>query len=307
MVPSSCALDNKSRQGNSCYDLSSLQAIAKAYNKYYPKTPIHYKNMSFKELHQTIKELNQHKCQDDESCWVEQDFATYLNTDEPIKRFKPRRPPGKEDWLSTTDIHDVMEQFERKYPFFTFMGPVPINFSKLSDQLVDEVKNIDLAKLIRQGKTCVGIVFNLSPWYPGQVNSGSHWVALWIDMKKKEIGYFDSFGYNPRLKQQVHCIPFEIKRLVDHIASKNPGYTVKCNTKKRQFDNSECGMFAIHFLYQAIMGVPLEENYNSNKYDRAMNDLRDYFFRPPAKPAGNSSKSPRGATHLQEAAGRTRI
>jgi len=271
-------------QGNSCYSLKNLQDMARAYNQKYPSTPIrNHSQMNRDQLWEAFNKRLQHKCSNDESCWIEQDFALHLDSDEPLDRFKPRRPKGQYTWLSTSDIRNVMEQYALKHKNFQILGPVPLNYSRLSDDLVDEVKNIDLAKLQRQGKDCVGIVFNLSPWHPGQVNSGSHWVALWIDMKKRLIGYYDSYGSQAQTaRNQVHIMPLEIKKLVDDIVRRYPNYRVVENTVQAQYKDADCGTYVLYFLYQALQGQDLQSIFNNPVPDDQMNELRrKFFFRDP--------------------------
>jgi hypothetical protein len=46
---------------------------------------------------------------------------------------------------------------------------------------------------MNEGKNKVGIIFNLDEhWKPG-----SHWVAMYGDLKKGEAYYFDSYGISP--------------------------------------------------------------------------------------------------------------
>ena len=48
----------------------------------------------------------------------------------------------------------------------------------------------DLKDYLKEGKNKIGIVFNMDPHY----KSGSHWISLFINVKKKVIFFFDSVG-----------------------------------------------------------------------------------------------------------------
>ena len=65
---------------------------------------------------------------------------------------------------------------------FIFLGAVPIDFDSL-DEL--GIKDLDLDDLVKKGKSKIGIVFNLDEHW----KDGSHWVALYTDLKKNQI-YF---------------------------------------------------------------------------------------------------------------------
>ena len=67
------------------------------------------------------------KCNNNEACWVDQEF---VDNKKVVNVFKPKRPKGKYKWLSTYDIRNAMKQYEKVYPDFEFLGPVPIDFDK---------------------------------------------------------------------------------------------------------------------------------------------------------------------------------
>ncbi len=95
------------------------------------------------------------------------------------------------EWLSTTDIKNVMKQYEKKYPSFLFMGPVPVD---CPSAITCSLSGLDVEILINQlGKTKLGIIFNLDK----HDEPGSHWVATFFDFKKCRILYFDSVGMPP--------------------------------------------------------------------------------------------------------------
>ena len=47
--------------------------------------------------------------------------------------FRPQGPKKKLDWLSTTNINDVIEQYEKNYKDFLFLGAVPYDFQELRE------------------------------------------------------------------------------------------------------------------------------------------------------------------------------
>ena len=150
-----------------------------------------------------------------EICWIRQEFlkGTSLSRDL-LKNFKPIMPKSwsknKTEWLNTLDIRDVLNQYEVVYKDFEFIGPVPMDFDTVlgfGQCVINELCKIDLGKLINKGKRKLGIVFNLDK----HTQSGSHWVAMYLDYNIGAIYYWDSYGGTPssevtnlmnRLKEQ---------------------------------------------------------------------------------------------------------
>ena len=88
---------------------------------------------------------------------------------------------------------NVMEQYERAYPKFRFVGPSPIDFDKklAFDQCVwNDLCNMDVAQLIQNNTEVVGMIFNLDP----HNKDGSHWVSMYFNVPRGELYYFDSGG-----------------------------------------------------------------------------------------------------------------
>ena len=290
---SQCAPGVKAN-GGSCLTKQHLFKIAQSYNQAYPNTPIRDLNqMNRDQLWQAIRDRLFSVCKDSESCWLDQNFVIRVDDDESLQnRFKPKRPNGKYQWLDTTNIQKTMEQYETKYPDFSFIGPVPMNFSKLSSDIVGAINDLDLSKAYRDGIRRIGIVFNMSPWHPGQTSSGSHWVALWIDLNQRVIAFFDSFGLQGRPdttraatasgsgNDSVHCIQDKVQTLIDRLVKTYPGMNVKCNTIQHQRKNSECGVYAMYFITSALEGRSVDEIFHDIKTDEEMNRYRNVFFRP---------------------------
>ena len=60
------------------------------------------------------------------------------------------------EWLSTVDIENVLNQYEKKYKNFLFIGAVPCDFDKKlswGSCVVNELCNINIKQLIKRGKT----------------------------------------------------------------------------------------------------------------------------------------------------------
>ena len=84
----------------------------------------------------------------DQICWLKQDFIKSLKDKDILETFRPKGPEGKFEWLSTTHINKVMEQYEKKYNDFKFYGAVPIDFDDLPSL---ELKDINYQQLLDNG------------------------------------------------------------------------------------------------------------------------------------------------------------
>tara|TARA_B100001769_G_C21747396_1_gene409610 strand:- start:4 stop:624 length:621 start_codon:yes stop_codon:yes gene_type:complete len=194
-----------------------------------------------------------------------------------VDSFKPQMPKewvkNYNEWLSTFEIEDCLEQHLDADKSFYFYGAVPIDFSKCS---VSDLCSFDIKKHLDKGETKIGIVFNTDP----STKDGQHWISLYMDLGKHNndypgIYYFDSFGRKP---------PKEIKELIKK--TQNQGQKCNCepyyfyNDYSYQKRNSQCGMYAIHFIKKMLEGLSFEEYLNTKLTDKHMIDLRkDYFIK----------------------------
>ena len=135
---------HKENNGYTCYSLDDLQKIAKSYNKT-SHQKIKVSGKSRKQLWDGIRQALSNKC-NNEICWAKQDF---MNDRSIIKEtFRPKMPQKwKEEnlttWLNTDDINRVMKQYEKKYPDFFFVGPIPLDCGINSD-LQCQLTNFDI-------------------------------------------------------------------------------------------------------------------------------------------------------------------
>jgi hypothetical protein len=197
-----------------------------------------------------------------------------------LEAFAPESPKEWEknpnEWLSSLDILQVMNQYEKKYKCFDFLGPSPIDYDthKLYGECVwDELCHFNLDSQIKKGFTKFGVIFNLDPHYKG----GSHWVSLFINIKKHTIFYFDSTG---------EAIPAQIKKFVDDVIKQGRELKKPINfifdenhPVEHQYGNTECGIysifFVIHMLEDKITGHYMKTHILKDKY---IEQFRNIFY-----------------------------
>jgi Ulp1 protease family, C-terminal catalytic domain len=192
------------------------------------------------------------------------------------KYLRPRQPESwSEDpdkWLDSLNIEAVMKQYEEAYPDFEFMGPFPIDFAAPDPYkgdgkkcLIDEVCELRVTEAIEQGTKHVGIIYNLDPHF----KNGSHWVAVFIDIAKKNAYYFDSYGLYP---------PPQIATFLKWLTTQDKGFKLSYNGRKFQHKNTECGMYSLYFIIRMIAGDKFRPFTRRSPPDGEMLKLRHWIF-----------------------------
>lgn len=266
-----------STTGFTCYSTDDLYKLRDLWNKRHPDNPI--KTNNNKEIWVKLKDYYSNVC-NKETCWVRQLVKDTKLEKDLLDAFAPESPKewikNPNEWLSSIDILKVMNQYEKKYKCFDFLGPSPIDYDtkKLYGECVwDELCKFNLQKFIDRGISKIGVIFNLDPHYKG----GSHWVSLFINIKKKIIFYFDSAG---------ETIPKQIKKFADEVAKQGLQLKKPIDFKfdqnypvEHQYGNTECGIYSIffitHMLEDKINGHYLKTHILKDKY---MEKFRNVFY-----------------------------
>jgi hypothetical protein len=190
---------------------------------------------------------------------------------------RPEQPPKwKEDpdmWLDSTNIENVMKQYEDAHPEFEFMGPFPIDFAapdpytKTNEQqcLIKEICALRVTDAIKNGTKYIGIVYNLDPHF----KNGSHWVANFIDIPKHKCYYFDSYGYEP---------PKQVARFMKWLTTQDPKMQLSYNAHRFQHKDSECGMYSLYFIIRMLMGDQFRPFCRREPPDSTMLHFRNWIF-----------------------------
>lgn len=263
----------------SCIKLNILIDMVKAYNeehqndqiKLYPNfetlNPSKYKRYLLKQVNIKLSD----KCTS-QKCWTEQDFIENMkdkSKEELIKyTFRPEGPEGKFEWLNTINIDEVMKQYEKKYNDFKFLGALPIDFNDLPFL---GIRNLNLNDLIKNNKTKIGVIFNLDR----HDESGSHWVALYCDLLKGLIYFYDSYGIPP--KKEIRSFMRKLYSVCENtINLKN--IISDHNKIRHQYENSECGVYSINFILRMLNGDSFEKICNDKTPDNVINKMRNIYF-----------------------------
>ena len=281
-----CAPGKKYENG-SCFIMNEILVLCKAYNKHNVNDQIDTYNKSKKQLIMSLTNKLNNVC-NDQICWLKQDFVKNLNDNVKNKLmtsvFRPEGPGsyGNFKWLNTTNINEVMTQYETIYKDYKWFGALPADFN----DIYMYIKNIDLSQLLNDNINQLGFVFN----HDTSRQSGSHWVALYVNISKLNIYYFDSYGYKPKkevvklihkLTAQLHKIKKkEFKQFFFTNKKKfNPSeIDVRYNEIRHQYKNSECGVYSMNFILRLLKGESFFDITNNITKDDDVNKCREVYF-----------------------------
>ena len=262
-----------SKTHTTCLPQDMLERLRDAWNKQYPDHSIphtiHKKERLWAELRTRLQ--NQYKCAT-EYCAV-QELGDAQQKSQSSGYFRPKKPTEwikkPDEWHDYITLAKVMEQYEEAYPNFEFIGPTPIDFdSQLPGAwgkcVLDELCNIDLASMKKNGKTDIGIIFNLDP----HDRPGSHWVCAYIDLRKMTAYYYDSYGYEP-------CP--QIRRLLRRCREQGCQQII-WNDFRHQRKKSECGTYCMFVIISLLKGASFSHLCKNRVDDDIMNAVRDLLY-----------------------------
>jgi hypothetical protein len=192
------------------------------------------------------------------------------------------RPPAplawKKDpdmWLDSINIADVMNQYEKAFPNFDFMGPFPIDFAAPDPYnkqgtpkcLMNEICEFRVKSAIDNKKDMLGVIYNLDPHY----KSGSHWVATFVDLKRNRCMYFDSYGLKP---------PKQILTFMSWVSRQDPSKKLPLmySSRRIQYKNTECGVYCLYFIIRMLYGDEFVDFTRATPSDEGMLSLRSCLF-----------------------------
>jgi hypothetical protein len=261
----------------SCFDDQTIYKLRDLWNMRHKDSPI--QSMDTKEIWTQLQKNMSHLC-NKESCWLNQQFAVGELDKSLEKYFAPKSPEewkkNPNEWLSSTDIIKVMKQYEDVYPCFDFIGPTPIDFDTqlhYGECVWQELCDFSIEKQINDGKFKIGIIFNLDPHTKG----GSHWVSMFINIKKGKIFFFDSAG-DPAPKQ--------VMALVKRVQTQGRQLKNPINFKfdqnhpvEHQYGNTECGIYSLYFIAHMLEDKHTAEYFKKHILsDKYMESFRKVYF-----------------------------
>ena len=266
---------------NSCFTPDTINVIKNAYNKHHsnkPEKKIHTNDPN--EIRDKLLEKNPH-CEQ-EICLLKQIPNEPLRLKMQQELFTPIQPAEwrhkPNAWLSNYDIDAVIQQYEKEYPEFAFLGPTPIDFDTIKHGkcVLEELCHLQLSKLYRSGKRKIGIIYNLDT----SDGPGTHWVSMFLDLgdHKPFLFYFNSTADNmpeevaklvQRIRDQWMKMPKRVRkgRILEEY--KSDGKT------EHQHSNTECGMYSLFFI---ITCLTRRRGGMESSSELSKSDLLHYFM-----------------------------
>lgn len=222
---------------NTCFSSGLLERIVQEHNRRHPQRRIsaHVKD---KQIHQLRKNYKD-KCRGENESSQDTCIAKHLGV--PLPEPPKRKWKKKDEWLTNDDIERVMKMHKDTYKDFEFIGPVPIDFKDVCSK---NLCRVNVEEWIKQGKTKIGIIFNLDK----HNQDGSHWVSMYIDIHAGIVFYFDSAGITNTPQDafvRIDDLAKEIIRQADILGHKMTFYIGQI---EHQEGNTECGVYSLFFI-----------------------------------------------------------
>jgi hypothetical protein len=263
----------KTRKNNSCYEDSVIFKLKDMWNKNNEdKITSTEPSKIWKDLQIKIKECS------NELCWLDKLISDKDNVKKIKKEtFVPDAPVEEwkkyNNWLSSQEFDLIMEQYMQKYSNFLYLGPSPIDFDTIikGKCVWPTLCSLNMKQQINNGKTKFGIVLNLDT----HNQKGSHWVAIFIDIHKRFIFYFDSTGKSipTQVTKFVKRMVQQCKKLNIHLKEIN-----NLNIQHQQ-GTSECGMYVLYFIITLLLETQGPDHFLKPRIaDSDVNKLRDVYF-----------------------------
>jgi hypothetical protein len=225
-----CAPDSEAqesfRTSRTCFTLSSLQKLARAWNERGGATPIPNPTKQSKTaLWRALNARMKAQCESygrigKEGCWLDQ-----LRIDEHSEPFQDMRQPkpaswykNPRTWLNNYDIEDVMAQYEAEPAFkYHFLGVFPMDFAEVYRELND----LRWTHLTKNGTASyIGMITNLDD----HDEPGSHWTSFFavLDPRLPSFGayYYDSVSSPPTKEIKTFMIKLMLRTLGQWLQSR---------------------------------------------------------------------------------------
>lgn len=261
----------------SCISLNILREIVRGWNQSHETRPIKL-TLTKKELLSELRKATNMKDYEFSKLGFLQK-TTQAMIEHAFRPPQPHKWQNLDEWLRTDDINAVMSQYERRYPTFHFLGVFPIDFDakdrKTGRCIEDRVCRLNLTKT---KFTRMGMVLNLDK----HSQKGSHWVALYLGLDPKRHNY-GAFFYNSVASPPPPEVERLTRRLASQMAEINPmkQFIITHNTVRKQFKNSQCGVFSMYFLTKMIEDAAgFKSICDATGRDAEMVAYRKVFYRP---------------------------
>jgi hypothetical protein len=271
--------DESHSVANTCYSNPALEKLKTVWNARHADEKITSNDPN--EIWAFLRQQMARVCKN-EACWLRKLLITEENgkyRDLINYTFAPRAPKEwvkkPNTWLTSVDIENVMKQYEHAYPSFMFLGPSPIDFDKKmpdGEYVWKDISGFNIGNMIARGKRHFGFIFNVDP----HTESGSHWISMFVDVRKKFIFFFDSTSDD--IPSEVNVLA---ERIISDAAKLTPSVSLKLivNKKDHQYKNTECGMYSLFMIINMLTNKMTPDDFANRRIaDEQMLQFRKKYF-----------------------------
>lgn len=250
-----------------CLDYETLKLLAEAWNMSMKHNKSEIININDHNSQSLFMELKKKFKNEEDIMWFDNEVIKSVMDESKIdeikkKYFKAKAPQSwvenPHTWLSNHDINAVLNQYELKYPEFKSFGAMPIDFDlkKNNSCLINEICELNISDLYHKKKYYIGCVFNLDP----HTESGSHWIALFVNILNGEINFWDSTSNYPPQEVKKLMLKIEnqlnkLKEETNNTQSNKLNFTKakqNFNVYQHQYGGSECGVYCLYFITEQL-------------------------------------------------------
>jgi Ulp1 protease family, C-terminal catalytic domain len=179
--------------------------------------------------------------------------------------------------INNFNIHEIMAQWAEKWSDF-FVWPFAMRDFAAQRHTLD---TMDVGELYATGFRTAACVIN------NDLSSGpgTHWMALFVDMRDASamtVEYFNSSGNRPKpefnkwLQKTASALGMAVKETQNNAAE-----AIVVTDKMHQHTQTECGVYALYYIWARLNGVPWTAFNGSRVPDEIMLEFRQHLFEGP--------------------------
>lgn len=201
--------------------------------------------------------------------------------------FKRKGPAKSTALLTNFDIDGVCGQLMNngKFTGYYHMEMQMMDFWGSSTHKPSELANIHLARdVIERGYNCMGVVINTDT----RDGKGEHWFCIFCDFRTAgtatnpyTIEYFNSSGNKPMepVARWLRKAEVDINTYTFGSEPKKRTAVISpISTLQHQYSQTECGPYAIYYIYCRLSGRSQSDMHNKRIVDQQMTRFRGDLF-----------------------------
>lgn len=185
--------------------------------------------------------------------------------------FKPKGPTN-DKWLTDSNIRNTMKRWVINHPDFYPMDYAMKDYKKYPE--LYELANTKSSEIYKKGFKCFGCVCNTDITSRG----GIHWVSIFCDMRDDNLWTVEFFNSTGRSYKEFIDYTIEAAADLRTISGEIEVKDIMATTKMHQKSNSECGPYALYYIWVRLQKHPHDWFEHNNVPDAVMLEFRKSIF-----------------------------